>query len=209
MLHDISTPDSQLRKDILTKTLDHVVFDGWNNMTLNRACQELGVTELERNRLYPYGISDLINEFYLDLNTQTLAALKDVDMASMKIHHRIITTIKTRITLYEPYREAIRRLVSWIVIPSSKQPQYIFSRLFETADLLWRTAGDTSTDFSYYTKRLILISVYSQTLLYWLNDRSPNYEKTWKFLDKRIQNVLVITKVKFKLKSMVRKLNFS
>ena len=130
-------------------------------------------------------------------------------MASMKIHHRIITTIKTRITLYEPYREAIRRLVSWIVIPSSKQPQYIFSRLFETADLLWRTAGDTSTDFSYYTKRLILISVYSQTLLYWLNDRSPNYEKTWKFLDKRIQNVLVITKVKFKLKSMVRKLNFS
>ena len=61
---------------------------------------------------------------------------------------------------------------------------------------MWYAAGDTSTDFNFYTKRATLAGVYSSTLLYWLNDRSPGGEATWGFLDRRIDDVMKIEKLK-------------
>ena len=64
--------------------------------------------------------------------------------------------------------------------------------LYRTVDAMWYAAGDTSTDFNFYTKRATLAGVYSSTLLYWLNDRSPGSEATWSFLDRRIDDVMKI-----------------
>ncbi len=61
-----------------------------------------------------------------------------------------------------------------------------------TVDALWYAAGDRSTDYNYYTKRLLLAGVYSSTLLVWLNDKSEDHGATWAFLERRIDNVLVI-----------------
>ena len=40
---------------------------------------------------------------------------------------------------------------------------------WRTADLMWVQAGDSSTDFNHYTKRLTLGGVYASTLLVWLD----------------------------------------
>ena len=42
--------------------------------------------------------------------------------------------------------------------------------LARTIDTVWHAAGDTSADFSWYTKRAILAPIYSLALLYWLRD---------------------------------------
>ncbi len=60
--------------------------------------------------------------------------------------------------------------------------------LYRTVDAIWYAAGDTSTDFNFYTKRATLAGVYSSTR-HWLNDRSEGSEATWGFLDRRIDNV--------------------
>jgi ubiquinone biosynthesis protein COQ9 len=49
--------------------------------------------------------------------------------------------------------------------------------------------------------RLTLAGVYSSTLLYWLNDRSPGSEATWGFLDRRIDDVMRIEKLKSQVRS--------
>ena len=78
--------------------------------------------------------------------------------------------------------------------------------LYRTVDAMWYAAGDTSTDFNFYTKRATLAGVYSSTLLYWLNDRSPGSEATWGFLDRRIDDVMKFEKLKARLKSVDRRL---
>ena len=60
----------------------------------------------------------------------------------------------------------------------------------------WRTIGDTSTDFNFYTKRGLLSGVYTSTMLYWFADTTEDFAETWKFLDNRIANVMQIEKVK-------------
>ena len=62
--------------------------------------------------------------------------------------------------------------------------------LWRTVDAIWYAAGDTATDFNYYSKRGLLAGVYSATVLYWLEDRSEGFANTWSFLDRRIAEVM-------------------
>ena len=57
---------------------------------------------------------------------------------------------------------------------------------------MWRIAGDTSTDFNHYTKRVTLGAVYGSTLLVWLDDQSEGWSETAAFLDRRIDDVMKI-----------------
>jgi len=68
--------------------------------------------------------------------------------------------------------------------------------IWGTADAIWRALGDTSTDINWYSKRATLSAVYSATALYWLGDASPDHAATWDFLDRRIDNVMQIEKLK-------------
>ncbi len=61
---------------------------------------------------------------------------------------------------------------------------------------MWRIAGDTSTDFNHYTKRMTLGAVYGSTLLVWLDDASEGLDETAAFLDRRIENVMNFEKLK-------------
>jgi ubiquinone biosynthesis protein COQ9 len=55
--------------------------------------------------------------------------------------------------------------------------------------------GDKSTDHNFYTKRGLLAAVYSTTVMYWLNDKTPDCTATWAFLDRRIAEVMKIPQV--------------
>ena len=63
------------------------------------------------------------------------------------------------------------------------------------ADIIWRrAAGDTSVDFNWYTKRGVLMGVYVATELCMLTDSSQDKIDTWEFLDRRIEDVMVLGK---------------
>jgi ubiquinone biosynthesis protein COQ9 len=73
-----------------------------------------------------------------------------------------------------------------------------------TVDSIWHAAGDRSADFSWYTKRAILASVYGTTLLYWLRDMSEDDEDTLAFLDRRLAGVGRIGKARARISGMFR-----
>jgi ubiquinone biosynthesis protein COQ9 len=72
--------------------------------------------------------------------------------------------------------------------------------LYETVDAIWYAIGDTSSDFNFYTKRLTLAGVFSATLIFWLDDKSPGHEQTWLFLQRRIEDVMTFEKLKAKVR---------
>ena len=67
---------------------------------------------------------------------------------------------------------------------------------------MWRTAGDTSTDYNFYTKRATLSAVYSATLLAFLADNSADMAKTEAFLDRRLADIARIPKLAKPAKGM-------
>ncbi len=69
---------------------------------------------------------------------------------------------------------------------------------WRSADLMWRLAGDTASDYNHYTKRAILGSVYAATLLIFVNDDSDDWADTRAFLARRIDGVMRFEKAKAK-----------
>jgi ubiquinone biosynthesis protein COQ9 len=93
-----------------------------------------------------------------------------------------------------PAREGVRRGLAILAMPQNIPLAVRIS--WRSADLMWRIAGDTSSDFNHYTKRLTLSAVYGSTLLAWLDDQSEGWTDTAAFLDRRIDDVMKFEKFK-------------
>ena len=76
--------------------------------------------------------------------------------------------------------------------------------MFKIADEIWFLAGDKSTDYNYYTKRIILMNIYALTFSFFVFDNSKDLEKTKKFLDKEISVVLNFGNFKNILKKSIK-----
>ena len=117
-------------------------------------------------------------------------ALKESDLAAMRVRERIAHAVRLRLEQNAAHREAIRAALPILAQPANGGPA-LYS-LYRTVDTIWFAVGDKSTDFGFYTKRALLAGVYLSTLLYWLNDGSEGAQATWAFLDRRIADVMRI-----------------
>jgi ubiquinone biosynthesis protein COQ9 len=116
------------------------------------------------------------------------------DLAAMKIREKVRSLVWRRLEIMGPAREAIRRALAILAMPQNVPLAIRVS--WRTADLMWRKAGDTSTDFNHYTKRMTLGALYGSTLLVWLDDQSEGWVDTAAFLDRRIEDVMKFEKLK-------------
>lgn len=191
------TPE-ELRTPLAEAMLGHVPFDGWTEKALTNAAADLGVSTEFAELSFPGGAIEVL-EFHLKQADLDLAkTLETLDLPSMKIRDRITLAVRTRLEQNADKREAVRRGVFTLALP-----QHIAlgtKALWNTADVMWRAAGDTSTDHNWYTKRASLSAVYSAVMLFWLSDESDDYAETWAFLDRRIADVMKIETAKFKLR---------
>jgi hypothetical protein len=58
--------------------------------------------------------------------------------------------------------------------------------------LIWRYAGDKSDDFNYYSKRGLLLGVYTSTRLFYLSDDSKEFIKTKEFIATSLESKITI-----------------
>jgi ubiquinone biosynthesis protein COQ9 len=105
----------------------------------------------------------------------------------MRAHERVRAVVALRLTQNRPYKEAIRRALALLALPHNARLAAACTA--RTVDAIWHAAGDRSTDFNWYTKRIILGAVYGATLLYWLRDSSEDDTDTLAFLDRRLAGV--------------------
>ncbi len=182
------------RHAILDEVLKQAAFDGLNDRALSRAAKKVAGDSRYGRIAFPRGISDLVEYFAEQVNEEMQNRLAAIPLKEKKIRERIALAVETRLAILTPYREGVRRLLSYYMVPQHKFQAA--RHVWKAADLMWYAAGDTSTDYNYYTKRGLLAGVYSSTLLFWISDESPDGEETKKFLARRIDNVMKIEKIK-------------
>ncbi|MEM1399385.1 MAG: COQ9 family protein [Pseudomonadota bacterium] len=181
-----------LQDRLIEAVLTNVPFDGWSQAAIDAAAASSGMEPGDAYRCFPGGPLDAMAHFSDWADRMMLAAIEEAGAAydDLKIREKIAFGVRTRLTLLEPHKEAVR-MMSGIMA----RPQHVTkaSRLvWKTVDAMWYAAGDTATDFNHYTKRGLLAGVQTSTVLFWLADRSDEHERTWAFLDRRIANVLAI-----------------
>ncbi|WP_374763322.1 COQ9 family protein [Yunchengibacter salinarum] len=193
----IRTAPRGLRNLLLDAMLGHVPYEGWTDRALKSAAADLAISPEMAELAFPGGALEALDLHLSQADDMLADALAEMDLPSMKIRDRITVAIKTRLTQHGDEREAIRRGMALLMMP----PYAIKGSraLWRTADVMWRAAGDTSTDYNWYTKRLTLSGVYASVLLFWLDDESEDFGATWAFLDRRIEDVMTFEKTKARL----------
>lgn len=180
------------RDDALEAALPHVPFDGWTATALRRGAKDAGRDPVEAVGAFPGGGADMVAHFSDMADRRMLAALADMDTASMRTPERVAAAVRVRLEQAESWREAVRCAVSYLALPLNLPLGA--KLLYRTVDAIWRAAGDTATDWNWYSKRGLLAGVFSATVLYWLNDRSEGSVETWDFLDRRLRDVAAFSK---------------
>lgn len=190
--------DQDMREAVLAKALLHAAFDGFTDRVLEKAGEEAGVSKAELARLFEGGPISLIEFYSTSTDAEMEKRLAAMDLKGMKIRERIAIAVKTRLAILKPHKEAARRAAALLSLPTHAA---LGAKLvYRTVDSMWRAAGDTSTDFNFYTKRGILAGVYGSTAMRWFNDTSQDEKTTDDFLAARIENVMQFEKFKSKAK---------
>ena len=201
---DFTAQDENLRRDILDALLAEAAFDGFTDTSLEAAAKGAGVPagQLQQGlleRLFPRGISDVLTYWSMEEDRAMVEAFAALNPTPHGITKKITWLIRQRIEQLDWNREAARRAATTLALPihGTLGAQLIW----KTADRMWRTIDDQSTDFNFYTKRASLSAIYTSTLGRWMADQGDAaadepYAETWAFLDDRIGNLMQFEKAK-------------
>jgi ubiquinone biosynthesis protein COQ9 len=195
-LSDMDTPSplEQLRRRLALGIGENAVFDGWTQKAVDSAAQQLGVDPVQARLAVPKTQAGMIDLYIQEVDRALEAYFTPERLEGVKIREKIRSLVWKRLEIQGPAREAVRRALAILAMPQNLPLAMRIS--WRTADHMWRIAGDTSTDFNHYTKRMTLGAVYGSTLLVWLDDESEGWQDTAAFLDRRIDDVMKIEKLK-------------
>jgi len=168
---------------LLDALLPNTAFDGWTTQALRQALTSLGRDPEEAKLLFASD-TDMIEAYFALADQRMIEAATGLEGG---LTSRVRKTIILRLEQMAGDKEAIRRAISRLTLPS--QAPRLARIIAASTDSIWFAAGDTSADFSWYTKRFTLGAVWLATLLFWLSDDSPEAEATLAFLNRRLEGV--------------------
>jgi ubiquinone biosynthesis protein COQ9 len=201
------SPLEQLRRRLALAVGENAVFDGWSRAAVDAAAQHLGIGPVQAQLAMPKSQAGMIDLYIQEVDRALEAWFTPKRLEGLKIREKIRALVWRRLEIMEPAREAVRRALAILAMPQNIPLALRMS--WRTADLMWRIAGDTSTDFNHYTKRMTLGAVYGSTLLVWLDDQSEAFQETSSFLDRRIDDVMKFERFKAQWRGSDNRLSLS
>jgi ubiquinone biosynthesis protein COQ9 len=188
------SPLERLRRQLALAVGENAVFDGWTRRAVDSAARQLGIDPVQARLAMPKNQVGMIDLYIQEVDRGLEAYFTPERLSKLKVREKIRALVWRRLEIMAPAREAQRRALAILALPQNIPLALRIS--WRTADLMWRIAGDTSTDFNHYTKRMTLGAVYGSTLLVWLDDTSEDWAETAGFLERRIEDVMKIEKMK-------------
>ncbi|WP_374470814.1 COQ9 family protein [Phenylobacterium sp.] len=164
---------------------------GWTWRMAKAAGRACGFSEGETELLVPHGPADLAALFSRRHDARAMVALRDVDPDALKIRERIRRAVEARLDAAAADESATRRWAGWLALPPNL---HLGGKLaWESADVLWRWAGDVATDENHYSKRAILAGILSSALAIRM---AQGRAAALVYVDRRIEDVMRFEKWK-------------
>lgn len=187
------TPDwaDRMEQTVLDAALKRAPGLGWNSRMVRAACADCGLSLGDQELLLPNGARDLAVLLSRRHDARALETLAATPADTMKIRERIAAAVSARMEAGAADLEATRRCAAYLALPP--QTDLALRLAWDSADILWRWAGDTATDWNHYSKRAILSGILVPALtMRWFDGR----EAAEAFVDRRIENVMAFEKWK-------------
>ncbi|NXW31943.1 COQ9 protein, partial [Phaetusa simplex] len=186
--------EEQLQHRILTAALEFVPEHGWTAEAIAEGAKTLGLSAAAAGMFHSDG-SELILHFVSQCNTKLSELLEQeqklvqLGEAEKKPTDQFLRdAVQARLRMLIPYIEKWPQALSILLLPHNIPSG--LNLLTSMIDDIWHYAGDQSTDFNWYTRRAVLTGIYNTTELVMMQDSSPDFEDTWRFLENRVADAM-------------------
>lgn len=184
----------EIRAALAADIAANAAFDGWGDAARDMAADAAGVDRGIARLAFPGGAIDMIDAWFAAIDRAMTDAVPADRLAAAKIREKITLLIEARLTALAPARESLRRALAILALPQNLPHA---SKLgWRTADHVWRLAGDHATDYNHYTKRAMLLTIYTATIAVFLDDESEGQADARAFLSRRIDGIMRFEKAK-------------
>ena len=184
------------RLNILKLAKDIIAEEGLTFSTFETIASKHKLNISEINLLFPDGNMDLLKYSLEQLNIELQEYCQSIDLIRLPVHKRIRKILLSKIEIMNKEKKFYKKIFLNSLLPNKNFP--LSSQLYKSVDQIWYLAGDTSVDFNFYSKRLILAGIYSRVVLFFFNNN--NQQDLEHLLDVNLQRVAKIPKLKSKIK---------
>jgi len=154
-------------RELLNQAIRIAPLEGWTSRMARMAGRAAGFSGGETELLIPRGPADLAALLSRRHDARALLALQAVDPGKLKVRERISQAVEARLDAAGADEAAARRCCGWLAMP---QNLALAGQLaWESADVLWRWAGDVSADENHYSKRALLAGILTGAIAIRLN----------------------------------------
>ena len=165
-------------------------FDTFHTLALKH---NLNINEI--NLLFPNGNKDLVDYSLEQLNIDLNQYCKSIDLIRLPVHKRVRKILLSKIEIMNKEKKFYKKIFLSYLLPNKTIS--LSKQLYKSIDQIWYLAGDTSVDFNFYTKRLILGGIYSRVILFFFNNN--NQRELENLLDLNLKRVARIPELKSKV----------
>ena len=169
--------------------------NSWSNKLISLVEINCGFSINYHHILFSGGKTEILLMFEQWQDELMVEQLKKVKRPQ-KIRDQIALALEIRLMHITSKNIALNNS-AFFIIPTN---MFIGSKAaYDTCHLIWKYAGDKSTDFNYYTKRGLMLYVYLSTRTFYFADNSVNYQDTKEFIKNVLNNIIKITTLKNKI----------
>ena len=186
---------NKLQKDkilnYLYKNFKKIDFDNIDQDTFLKKIDDLDFFDKQEILIK---ISDLLFE---DLNKKFLSEVKSKVNKISKTNEKISFLLNKRFQIEKKNKDLIKIFLIHLI--KSNNSNKVLNYIYSVADIMWEQSNDRSVDFNYYTKRLILSSVYLKILILTFYKDNLTLKDLDKEILKSLEHVKLISQFKIKL----------
>ena len=178
-------------KSIILQKLKKIVSDeGWSEKVLKQLLQN-GVEKSDLVTYFQYDYKELLKYSLEELNNSLEKEINKINIINYSLNKRIKKILMLRFNILNNDKEFYKKTFYHLLIPSNNK--IMKSSLYKSVDTMWYLAGDNSTDFNFYTKRLILAVIYVNALFVLFN---KNFDEVESNIDRNLKKISKIPKIK-------------
>ena len=198
-----SSEIDEMRARFLSAALPFVAQKGWLRLDVEAVAKEAKLSAAEVKLLFPAGALDMA-DFFFASGDQEMIARAQAEKMPESVREKIAHLIWLRLSVDggQERKEVLRRSGLFFILPSYAPRGLVC--LARTSDAIWRLAGDESADFSYYTKRLTLSGIFSESLAMFLSPLGSDEARVKSFIAWRIGHLLSAARLFGRLKARAK-----
>ena len=189
---------NKLRYEVLAEAKIYVSKNGWNHNLFKELSTTSKFKYAEIITLFPEGYLSLIELYFKETNNLMTLQSKKINLIQLRVHERVRAIIILRLKIMLKEKKLVTRTYLHLLLPQNYN--FALKLLYKVVDQIWYLAGDNSTDFNFYSKRIILASIYSSIIFHFINN--SDVDDTIILLNRQLKGVSKIPKIKNRLKEI-------